>query len=591
MDISSLKTGIEESLREYLFSSDPLEVARRLQVLRTSGSLGRDDFSVEIVKRCVYLILEGTREQGEALTALLSTLEIFGAITYVDLQRGIAVMEQRLQDIQLDFPRAADVLAGVLAWLVVDNAIAESFLTLEAGGGGPRPLRVRALRSLQEGAHYVLQVRSMYRDLVRAFFASCAVSDLAAAIVRLHARHTTPEVVVWLIQLAIVDAGATSDDADFRCELASGALRVLCESGVLSREAVLVGFLRLLRLTCTIAAERTDAVARVAKFIVRAIADSVLPATFITSGVPAALTADPEVAEATSADVPPPPPHPRLTNSLSRSISAERAPDGNWVVAQLHDSVDAAALMRGDPGTAAARSESAVTVRAVLEAAVAASRAAAEDASGGRVVWGWRGPPLPALVTQLSAASANLVDGLRALAAAPASTEGPALEAAAVGLEHGFAAAVSSAAAPFQLQAELVFALLARLCEPPASTLVASLQHRAVGERAARAVAVLVSTGLMSKEAVPRGVSRFLAVAEDYFDDSNDAESTEDDARMGSTAEGAPIAQVAAATGAAGALVTFIACALLPTEALTSVAPGDGFIGKLFSAISGSGSV
>jgi hypothetical protein len=69
-------------------------------------------------------------------------------------------MESRLSDLLLDYPRAADALINIEVWLVIDDAIAESFLSLSGEGGGIRPLRALALRGIREGAPYVLQVRS-----------------------------------------------------------------------------------------------------------------------------------------------------------------------------------------------------------------------------------------------------------------------------------------------------------------------------------------------------------------------------------------------------------------------------------------------
>lgn len=57
-------------------------------------------------------MLDSTPRETESLTTLLSALELCGAVSHLDLQSGVAVMEARLSDLSLDHPRAADVLGG-----------------------------------------------------------------------------------------------------------------------------------------------------------------------------------------------------------------------------------------------------------------------------------------------------------------------------------------------------------------------------------------------------------------------------------------------------------------------------------------------
>lgn len=185
-------------------SSDTAEVIARLASLRgshdASSSAEDDGFAVEVVKRCIYLILDSTPRETETLTTLLSALELCGSISYADLQRGFAVMETRLADLALDHPRAGDILAGVLAWLVLDDAVDEGFL---AWGASPaaRFVRGAALASLTEGAPYILQIRSMHRDVVRRYFADGDAAALSAAVIGLNARHTASEAMVKLVQV------------------------------------------------------------------------------------------------------------------------------------------------------------------------------------------------------------------------------------------------------------------------------------------------------------------------------------------------------------------------------------------------------
>lgn len=386
--LGEVKAALDNILSEYLLSNDSAEVTRRVHALARHASTS---VSLLLVKSVIAKALDRGDRDRELLACLLSSLEVRGTITHLHIERGFRDMIARLPELQLDQPRAVPVLASMLVYLVIDDAVAEGFLDTSGHSSDSSEGDAAAahLATVSEAALSLIhsrtptplvQMRAMYRELVAKYLAGGPLSALEEDVALIHARHTLPELVRKLVQLCVDDA------SPFVRETGSDLLAALHARKVLTTAMIEEGFLRVLRSAADLTLDNPQAPLVIAQFLARAIGDGVVPLGFLAT-IPAHLLGVPAVA-VLPAEVPPalrPTPAPwgsadgatlgvpaqapascppgggdddlgivlseaeeeagsgapavaPVTNTLARSKLAERGDDGTWV------SVDGASL-------------------------------------------------------------------------------------------------------------------------------------------------------------------------------------------------------------------------------------------------------
>ena len=453
-----LRQTFDVTLLAFLGSQDLDELSRSITSARAEAELDGQQSGVELVSRVFVCMLRMGSQSAECLTFATASLVMRGVLSIQDLCLGVSALLLRLTDLVLDAPHAPAALGGFLAHLTQEDVLPDSLL-LGAVSDSPAAAAARAhARDLLSSPCPLplSQLRAIYRDCVEAYFDSGDLSALELSLAGLHARHTTHEVVRKVVQhcllLATGDAAAEAS-APFACECASDLLRRMHLSHFLLRHAAVEGFLRLLYCASDFSADAPAAAsAMIPRFIARAMADGVLPLSFLRMAR-AVLTGVGSVFALSSLSPP------RRRHFPARD--AVRSGDGGWRAAgcSSDEQVPAAPPAPTDP-VAELEADGAHATR-VLAAAMEAVRCAealvegggggagTEAASSGTAqrlahVWGYTATPL----TELRAA------GEAAIAAALVGGAADAAESFVARL-----AAMAPSGMPDILQAEFVYAL------------------------------------------------------------------------------------------------------------------------------------
>lgn len=118
---TEVSSPLETVIKEYFFEGDVDEAAKSLQELKL------DNTHDEFVKKAVTFAMERQSYERELICKLL--LSLYGKVVSPEkIAEGFQKILDRLEDIKLDTPDAAEVLSKFLARAIVDEILAPAFL-------------------------------------------------------------------------------------------------------------------------------------------------------------------------------------------------------------------------------------------------------------------------------------------------------------------------------------------------------------------------------------------------------------------------------------------------------------------------------
>ena len=213
--VNKLKRAVSSLLEDYLVSGDISEAIKCWGEITALVAKGCTDpnpakhveiVAVELVKRALYLCLDRPQRDQEVMACLISSLEVNGCLSSADIAKGFDVLIARFDDVILDAPDAAIVLAIILAHLVLDGTLPETFLVGHAAGGfrSPKvdaPLElpgsedVKGVTQMLSYASWMLYGKiplplQQMKIIIRSFVQSCLLTGAFAVCATLFARHS-----------------------------------------------------------------------------------------------------------------------------------------------------------------------------------------------------------------------------------------------------------------------------------------------------------------------------------------------------------------------------------------------------------------
>lgn len=135
-----LKRAVSSLLEDYITTGDITEARQSVNEILSAVSKERGEVgtafthetvsivAVEVVKRALNLSLDRPEREQEIMACLISSLEVYGCFTSAAITAGVDVILERLQDVLLDAPKADEVLAVILAHLILDGTLNEAYL-------------------------------------------------------------------------------------------------------------------------------------------------------------------------------------------------------------------------------------------------------------------------------------------------------------------------------------------------------------------------------------------------------------------------------------------------------------------------------
>lgn len=505
-------------------------------------------------------MLSSNDEKTEQLQSALAACVVRGVLSYSDLHGGSAILLSRVDDFALDFPSASQLLGALLAHLCHDEVLDDAILEPASGSAGAEAARAHARALLSSPLSSPLaQMRAIFRDVVVGYMNSGDLEALEGELASLHARHTLHEAVRKVVQYTLTSGPAASSAAaggpagspsassasggsaspppapsqdPVVLETASDLLARLRGSGFLPEHAAVEGFLRVLRSTADFAADEPAAAQIVPRFVARAIADGVLPPSFLADARAAisGWAGSGNAAPASGSAPLSPPRHHRYggAGEVTRSYSG---PEGGFTVASpASGSSEQPAASSGGGGmdvedgddsayasrVASAALEAVSAAGALLEGAVPPT---AEAAGAARLagVWGYGGRPLPQLRSDIEALVKATLTPPPVAAAAAAGGATPAFPTAEAAGE-AFARSLAPLAAPAPRlhamhQAEVAYALLYSAAAKLGGAAEDDARH--IGTVALSGIDAAVGAGVVSAPAAARAFARTLQALEE----------------------------------------------------------------------------
>jgi hypothetical protein len=322
LSIPAMKALVRAVLEEYLLSADAGEAARTLSrvvvVSPSPASSSSRAVGVETVKQAVTLLLDRSDADGERLASLLVQLVVSGSgvLTIPHLTRGLQIAAARLQDAALDNPRAPTRIADLVAFLVQSDVVpddlfsssraAEHSAACEEAGVDSSLASLASFELLAEAldasALYrtprsspLGQLRTAYSAALAHYVASggAGLDMLLRQLASMQSRHTLYEFVRKVCVAAVegavaAPAASTTGRPRFGLETTPALVRELCsdllsslvEIGLVSPFAAAAGVALAVRGLPDLVLDHPSAVALLATFAARGVADRALPVSF-----------------------------------------------------------------------------------------------------------------------------------------------------------------------------------------------------------------------------------------------------------------------------------------------------------------------
>ena len=293
------------------------------EAARCVDELGAPHFHLHVVKRSVILAMDKAGREREMIAVLLSAFHARGVLTSKDVSDGFGALLEGLDDLLLDIPSAATLVAHFLADAHLDGLVPLSALdVLEKsekaqgtacrevqGGAGthsprahsPEPIADRAVprvctQVLKEARDRLVgrvplggsqldkrEVRTQLRRVIEEFLSARDVAEVRRRLVEL----AVPADLQHQMVRAAVELGI--ERKDHERELVSQLLSELHESDGFSPPLHLTlpevarGFEELLARLDDLSIDNPRASEHLAAFMTRAVADEILPPVFLYS--------------------------------------------------------------------------------------------------------------------------------------------------------------------------------------------------------------------------------------------------------------------------------------------------------------------
>jgi len=119
--VAKIKSRISEIVHEYLYSEIFDGLHQQVQDVDQA-------MHFEIAKQLISVSLDLHDRQRELTSVALAELVGIGALRRESLERGIQILLERVEDLQIDVPDAVNQLSQFIARAVVDEAVSPAFL-------------------------------------------------------------------------------------------------------------------------------------------------------------------------------------------------------------------------------------------------------------------------------------------------------------------------------------------------------------------------------------------------------------------------------------------------------------------------------
>jgi len=286
--IEAFKIAVDLCLREFLSSGDVKEAARCVD------ELGAPHFHLHVVKRSVILAMDKAGREREMIAVLLSAFHARGVLTSKDVSDGFGALLEGLDDLLLDIPSAATLVAHFLADAHLDGLVPLSALDVlekseKAQGTACREVlkeaRGRLVGRVPLGGSQLdkREVRTQLRRVIEEFLSARDVAEVRRRLVEL----AVPADLQHQMVRAAVELGI--ERKDHERELVSQLLSELHDSDGFSPPLHLTlpevarGFEELLARLDDLSIDNPRASEHLAAFMTRAVADEILPPVFLYS--------------------------------------------------------------------------------------------------------------------------------------------------------------------------------------------------------------------------------------------------------------------------------------------------------------------
>uniref|UniRef100_A0A7S0ME80 MI domain-containing protein n=1 Tax=Cryptomonas curvata TaxID=233186 RepID=A0A7S0ME80_9CRYP len=255
---------------EFLLSNSITDASVSVDELQSS-----EDMLSELCKQILLTAMDKSDKQRIMVAGLLSSLCVRGALQTSNVEAGLELFLKRLQDLMLDVPKANDYAVDLIAHLVEDKTVPETFLDSVPSLAGPE-IGVQILEGVKGQLKLPLQVTVLKGQAKSVFAEYFVAGDLDEALRRLEELHAGRAGHVVVKALIVSAAERKSRE----CEMASVLLSAMTK--VYGSEHLFEGFIRLLRSVDDLALDTPAMASILTNFIARAIVDDVLPPCFFS---------------------------------------------------------------------------------------------------------------------------------------------------------------------------------------------------------------------------------------------------------------------------------------------------------------------
>ncbi|KAL1503562.1 hypothetical protein AB1Y20_012040 [Prymnesium parvum] len=290
--LDEFKAGLDLCLREFLSGGDLVEATSCLL------EMGCAKFHPHIVKRAILLAMDKEAREREMVAELFDSLHVRGLLTSQQIADGFASLLDALDDLRLDTPAAPALLAHFLA-----DAILDGLLPPTVAAGWPSELTSSpTVKAVMEEVEARLvgrvptagaELRQAIRSVVVEYLVSHDATEVARRLDELKVGVSCQHEIIR----AAIEVGL--DRRDHERELISQLLSFLYD--VVSPPQITRGFEQLILRIDDLTMDNPQASTVLAAFLVRAVADDVLPPAFVRQPPPEALATPLQLATLTQA--------------------------------------------------------------------------------------------------------------------------------------------------------------------------------------------------------------------------------------------------------------------------------------------------
>jgi len=296
-DVAAFKDAVDACLTEFLVGFNMLEAARCIREMQAP------QFHYQIIKRGVLRAMDEAARERELIAVLFASLHVRGVLTAEQVAAGFFSLVETLDDVCIDTPSAAPLLAHFLADAVLDALLPRATLETWPPQLPSTPQLdelftevQRRLKGRQPVGGTQLDVQALrpkLRSVVEEYLCSHDEAEVRRRLIEL---QVPPDGLHELPRVAIEHSlGRRDTERELVCQLLSH-LAAHPIPPVEMAKAFEVLLLRLDDLTL----DNPSAQEHLAAFLVRAIADEILPPAFVAPP-PSELTSELTLATLTQA--------------------------------------------------------------------------------------------------------------------------------------------------------------------------------------------------------------------------------------------------------------------------------------------------